>query len=409
VNVFNTWTDPTPGATQPPSSAPGVSAPPPEPGTADLKTVFTGFPNASIGWGDKLSALGDRGLGVGVSVQPFGGARVTWPDNWAGRYRILDVDRRVYSVIGSVGIDVVPQFRLGGGVIYYYTTEKLSQNIWQEPYGALPTTAFAPGTPDAQAKLDVSGGAWSYDVSAEVDPFHGVPLTLAVDYKHKATQNLSGSVHFTGVAPIFSVTPLPAPLAQLTPLQQLFQSTSADHQLTIPNTLNVAAAYRVVPPVLVTFTYTFDRWVVYDQDRFVSNTGASITVPRNYDNGHTFRAGVEWDLARAWQLRAGLQRDISGLKTDTYSPTLPDASSWGGALGATFKFGRGFAVDGAFFYARFDRVTSTNNGLEPGIFGGGAVVLPVPQPGTTFRGSYRPDAIVYSAALSWRPGAHTGG
>ena len=402
VNVFATWTDPTPGATQPPSSSPGVSALPPEPGTASLNAAGTFFPDVSVAWGGKVPLLGDRGIGVGVSFQPYGGSRVAWPQDWAGRYRIDDVDRRVFSGIASVGVELHPQIRIGGGLVYYYTMEKLRQSLWMEPFGN--TGTFTPGYPDALGKLDVTGGAFTYDVSIELDPIQGVPLTLAVDYKHKATQNLSGDVTFYGVSPIFA-GPVPP---QLAPLKALFSSTTAKHQLTIPNTLNVAAAYRVAPPVLVMFTYTFDRWVVYDQDLFVSNTGAQIAVPRDYSNGHTFRAGVEWDVTRPLQLRAGLERDLSGLKTANQSPTLPDSSSWAGSVGATWWLAGGFSVNAAFFYAHLDKVTATGTGLEPGIYPG-PTTLPVPQPGTSFRGSYEPWAVIYTLSVGWTPGARTRG
>jgi long-chain fatty acid transport protein len=406
VNVFDTWTDPSPGATQPPSLAPGVSAPPPEPGTASLAGNPTPFPNASFAWGGKLDFLGGRGFGAGISVQPFGGTRIAWPSGWAGRYRILDVDRRVFSAIGSVGLEIIPQIRIGGGAIYYFTTEKVNQNVWQEPYGGLPVAPFAPGFPDAQGFLSLDGHAWSYDVSIEIDPVQGLPLTFGVDYKHQGVQNLTGNVQFSNVAPVFSAPVLPA---QLRPLQALFQSTRASHQLTIPNTLNVGAAYRVAKPWLVTLTYTWDQWSVYKSDVFVSNTGASITVPRNYGDGNTLRAGVEWDALRQLQVRAGVERDWSGLNTAFYSPTLPDSSSWAGSIGGSYWFGRGISVSLAFFYAHLDKVTSTNNGFEPGFFPAAASPTNplglVPQPTGTFRGSYEPWAIIYTASVGWTPGA----
>jgi long-chain fatty acid transport protein len=414
VNVFNNWTDPTPGATQPPSFAPGVSAPPPEPGTQSLKQNITIWPQISVAWGGKLPFLGDRGAGVGLSFEPYGGARVPWADDWAGRFRITDVDRRVYSAMGSVALEVIPQIRIGGGALFYYTEEKFVQHIWMEPYGGLPTVPFAPGTPDTSASLRLTGHAWSWDASIEGEPVAGFPLTLAVDYKHQGVQNLTGNVSISGVAPIFAVTPLPAPLAALTPIQALVHATSASSQLTIPNELNVAAAWRPAKPWLVTFTYTWDRWNVYQSDTFVGDTGAVISVPRDYDNGQTFRAGVEWTATRNFELRAGFQRDLSGFKTDTYSPTLPDGNSWGGSLGAGWLFGQGFSLSAAVFYAHVDKVTSTNNGPEPGIFAAAVSptnpngLVPFPPQNTTFRGSYEPSALIYSLAVGWTPGAHTG-
>ena len=151
-------------------------------------------------------------------------------------------------------------------------------------------------------------------------------------------------------------------------------------------------------------TFTLDRWIVYDEDHFTGDNGATLTVPRNYGNGQTYRAGVAWDALRALTVRAGLQRDVSGLDKRVYSPTLPDASSWGGSLGATFKFAKAFSVDAAAFYAKMDKVTVPSDavGLESGVpgFGGAGLV-----PNGTFRGSYEPSAWIFSASANWHPGA----
>jgi long-chain fatty acid transport protein len=401
VTVGADWTDPTPGATQPPFT---TFAPPtpgaPEPGTASLDSGYTAFPTVAASYGGKLAFLGDRGWGVGIALQPFGGSILTWPDDWAGRYRITEVDRRVFSGILSAGIEVIPQIRVGGGLVYYYTTEKFTQKLWQEPFG--PAGTPTPGYPDATAKLDLDGGAFTYDVSLEIDPVKGLPLTIAVDYKHKATQDLDGSVTWSGVAPVLSAPVLPPALA---PLKAATSATSAKQQLTIPNTLNIGAAYRVSKPVLVTATFTQDRWVVYDQDHFVANTGFTITVPRHYGNGQTYRAGVNWDVLTALTVRAGVQRDIPGLKEEFYSPTLPDASSWGGSLGATYRFAGGFSVDAAAFYANMDKVTvpSSAVGSEPHL--NAPPAPPSILPTGTFRGSYEPDAWILTASVNWQPGA----
>ncbi|SRR6266540_506399 len=391
VNAFNDWKDPTPGATT------ARLGDPPEPGTESQDLQYTPFPNVAVSYGGKVPFLGaERGWGVGLSFQPFGGAIVKWPDDWAGRYRITEVDRRVFSGIASVGIEIIPQVRIGGGLVYYYTTEKFTQKAWMQPY---PLGITTPTAPDASAKLDLSGGAFSFDVSAEIEPLRDVPLTIGVDYKHKASQHLDGDVTWTGTAPYFAGPPA----TRVPPLTALFTATSAKQTLTVPNTLNVGAAYRVIKPLLVTATFTFDRWVVYDRDLFIANTGASLDVARDYKNGQTYRAGAEYDLNRAFQVRLGVQRDVSGLNTSVYSPTLPDASSWGGSVGATYRFARDFYVDAAFFYANMDKVeVPATAGTEPA---GTATGFPT----GTFRGSYDPSAYIYGVALGWTPGARTGG
>lgn len=390
VSVFDRWTDPTPGETLPP-----ILSTADEPGTANLDLQSTPFPNMAVSYGGKLPSLGDRRWGVGLALQPFGGAVVKWPDDWAGRYRITQVDRRVFSGIASAGIELIPRVRVGGGVVYYYTTEKFSQDAWMEPY---PLGSGTEAVPDAKAKLDLSGGALSYDVSAEIEPLPRVPLTIAVDYKHKASQHLDGNVEWSGTDAYFSGY-------EFAPLTALFAARRAQQTLTIPNTLNVGVAYRARKPLLVTFTYTFDRWVVYDRDLFTADTQAQIDVARDYHNGHTFRAGMEYDLTRALQLRVGMQRDISGLRRATYSPTLPDGSSWAGSFGATLRYGNGISVDAAAFYARMDTIEATDTGSEPT-----SPVNPLTFfPTGTFRGTYQPSAFILGAAVGWAPGARHGG
>ncbi len=383
VNIASTWTDPAGRV-----------------GDVDM-SKFTPYPIGAVAFGGKAAALGDRGWGVGLSFQPFGGAEVKWPDDWEGRYRIVKVDRRVFSGTLTGGIDALPGWvRLGGGLVYYYTTEKLTQKLWMQAFGFPP----GPSQPDGNASIDASGGMFSYDLSGEFTPLQNVPLRIAIDYKHKATQTLKGPAEFNGIQPGVALVPS---------LAAVYTNQDARQKLTIPNTLNIGVAYRIIQPLLATFTYTFDRWVVYNEDRFVGDTnGAQIVLPRNYGNGHTFRGGVEYDLLKKLQVRGALQRDISGLTTDTYSPTLPDASTWGASLGATYKLPNGFGVEGGVFYAWFDRVTSTNNGLEPGFYPGivptPGGVLPAPgvfPPGSTFRGKYDTNALIFTVGVNWTPGA----
>lgn len=371
VHVFNTWKDPTTGQ------------------KVDMDQAYSPLGSLSVAYGGKLPMAGNRGWGAGISLQPFGGAIVSWPDGWPGRYRILEVDRKVFSGVATVGIEVIPQVRIGGGFVYYYTMEKLSQNASMVPFPP------NPAAPDAKGTIDLSGGAPSFDVSAEIEPLPGIPLTIGVDYKHKATQTLDGDVKWEGLTP----------LAQLlsTTAAPIFAQQDAKEKLVIPNTLNIGAAYRVIKPLLVTATFTLDRWVVYGEDRFIGDNGAQITVFRDYKNGQTYRAGVEYDLTSVVQLRAGVQRDVAGLNKSLYSPSLPDASSWGGSLGATYKFGGGISANAAVFYAKMDtvKVPASAVGAEP--------PAALPAPTGTFRGEYTPSALVYGVSVGWMPPARHGG
>lgn len=294
-----------------------------------------------------------RGWGVGLGMTIPAGGNVFWPQTWPGRYRVIEVDRKVYGLYLSGGVEVLPWLRLGGGAVYYRTTERLSQDIRVL-------------TSDVRAEIAAAGGALSYDLSAEIS-VPGLPVNVGIDYKHQGVQDLSGRAHFSNVPPS---------LAQSLPDQD------AKHTLTYPSALHVGVAWRVVEPVLVTAEYTFNRYSVYSEDRFVGSMGTTVVVPRDYGNGYTLRVGAEWQALPKLQVRGGVLRDHSGQKTDFYSPSLPDGDTWAFGLGAGWSFSQALAVNAGFFYAPFDKVTAT--GTE------------------AFGGSYEPSAFIASVGVVWR-------
>jgi long-chain fatty acid transport protein len=299
-------------------------------------------------------------VGVGFGVNNFAGGNMFWEDNWAGRGHIITVDRKLYGFYLTGGVEVIPDLRVGGGLLYYYTTEYLKQGVQPND--------------NTFGELSTKGGAPSFDLSAEWTPaLEAKPLTFGVDFKYKAKMPLKGDGHFV-VAPAFLQ---PSPTGAAPPVDQ-----SVSHDLTYPTVLNVGVAYR--PPVKglqLTFVYTFTGYSVYTSDTFVGDKGTTITVPRNYDDGHTFRFGGEYDVMPQLTLRAGLLRDLSGFKTDTYSPTLPDGNAWAGALGAAWKFTPDLAVAATVFYALIDEVTSS---------------------APAFPGVYNTSVLVVSAGVTWR-------
>ena len=296
-------------------------------------------------------------VGIGLGMNLPGGGNMYWEDTWAGRGRIITVDRKVYGFYLTGGAEVVQGLRVGGGLVYYYTTEYLKQGI--QPSDA------------TYGELATKGGAPSFDLSAEwTPPIASTPLTFAVDFKYKAKQMLKGDGNF--VVPDSFLQASPPPVDQ-----------NVTHDLTYPSVLNVGLAWRTpVTGLQITGVYTWSGYSVYKDDTFVGDKGTSITVPRNYGNGSTFRFGAEYETTPKLTLRAGILRDLSGFKTDTYSPTLPDGNTWAGALGAGWKFTPDLSLAAAFFYAKIDEVTST-----------GSTALP---------GTYNTNVWIASLGLSWR-------
>lgn len=338
INFSSTWTDTTGQFNNSP-----VSMTP--------KAAFP--PGLFASYGMKVADI-PIGFGAGLNV-PAGG-EVFWPGSWPGRFYVTTVDRRVYGMYLTGGIQPIKQVKIGGGLIYYRTSEHLTQAINFLGY-------------ESGAELGTAGGKVSYDVSAEITPLDSIPLTFGIDYKHKADQTLTGHAHFDNV---------PAPLRP----QSLDQPVS--HELTIPNLLNIGASFMVLPQLRVTAAYTFDRYIVYRQDVFAGTLGTNVIVPRNYHNGYTLRLGGEFDVFTGLTVRAGVLRDIAPTDTNYLNPSIPDANSTAFSLGATYNVTPALAVNAAFFYDKQDDTTTTGP--------------------DTFQGQYSTHAAIYSLGITYRMG-----
>jgi long-subunit fatty acid transport protein len=222
----------------------------------------------------------------------------------------------------------------------------------------------------------VSGGALAYSAAAEITPVLGFPLTLAIDYKHQGVQKLEGNAHYNNVPAALSTT---------------LVDQKVTHVLTTPNVLHVSAAFKPTKDWLVGADFTFDRYKVYRNDTFKGEfattcpSAACVVVPRNYGNGQSYRLGAEYTVSPRLEVRGGLMRDISGLKTDTYSPTIPDGDAWIVAGGLTYALGPTLAVSGALYYAMIDKVTVTGT--------------------TELQGTYNTNVLIAGVTIGWRPGA----
>jgi long-chain fatty acid transport protein len=314
-------------------------------------------PSAFASYGGKVDGMG-WGVGAGFNI-PFGG-NVYWKGDWPGRFAVITVDRRTHGMYFTGGFQPLPQIKVGGGLIYYRTTEELAQGL-----------NFI--SQEGGVALGASGGKVSFDVSTEITPLVDVPLTIGIDYKHKGDQVLTGHAHFDNA---------PAALGPST-LDQ-----NVGHDLSVPNLLNVALAYRVLPNLLVTGAWTLDRFIVYKRDLFIGDLGTTVLVNRDYKNGYTFRFGAELeDLVPKMTMRAGFLRDIAPTRPEALNASIPDANVWAVALGLGYEFTPGLTVNATYFHAFYDEITTVGAEVFPGTYDTRANIVTV---GIAFRPGEKP-------------------
>jgi long-chain fatty acid transport protein len=302
----------------------------PSPVSTDLKLVPPVALFAS--WSGKIA---DHGYGVGVGMNLPGGGNVYWPDGWAGRYAIQTVDRKFYGFYAVAGVEIIPQIRVGGGFIYYYTTEKLTT------YVPVPGPV---GATDALATIADSGGQPSFSVALEVQPVLDFPLRIGVNYSQQAYQKLTGTLNVA----------VPPPLAPTFPNQ------AVTHVLPYPSVLGVGVSWRIIPELVLTLQYTWEGYAAYTSDTFVGQTTnpstgqpLTVTVQRQYRNSSLYRIGAGYQLLQSLELRGGLFYDDSGMNPAYFNPSLPDAKKVVATLGAGWEVVKNLSIEGAFLYSWF--------------------------------------------------------
>jgi long-subunit fatty acid transport protein len=295
--------------------------------------------------------------GVGAGFFAYGGGSLFWPDGWPGQLHVETVSQQVVMVRAGAALEPLKGIKLGVGGVYFRATEKLTQAM--DFAGVI-----------GQAEVGAAGGATGFSLSLEA-AVPGVPLKLGADYRSQGDLTLDGRAHFSGVPPSFQT--------------QKLVDQGATTRVVVPAELNLALAWQATPHLEVLVCFTWEAWHVYDSDAFIGDKGFSVTVARNYNDAYDYRLGVEYagdPALKGWSLRAGLFRSVSEQPSDTLSPSLSDASSWNGALGAGYLLTEGLRADLAYQYSRFDSVTAS-----------GVNALP---------GTYRTRANLVSVGLNWR-------
>jgi long-chain fatty acid transport protein len=340
----------------------------PSPVSTDLKLVPPVAFFAS--WSGKIA---DHGYGVGIGMNLPGGGNVYWPNGWPGRYAIETVDRKLYGFYAMVSAEIIPQIRVGGGLIYFYTTEKLTT------YVPVPAPG---GHTDALATIADSGGQFSFDVSLEIQPVLDFPLRIGVNYSQQAYQKLTGSLNL-------AVPPALAPV---------FPDQGSTHVLPYPSVLGVGVSWRVIPELVLTLQYTWEGYAVYTSDTFVGetinpSTGALLTVDvqRQYRNASLYRIGAAYQLLPELELRGGFFYDDSGVNPAYFNPSLPDAKKAVATVGAGWEVMKNLSVDAAFLYSWFLTLNSVP----------AASTAALPN-NSSFAGTYKSWAWIASLGVSYR-------
>lgn len=308
-------------------------------GSAETRNGPVFPPALYAAYGNKLPNGMPYGVGVGFHV--VGGGSMEWPAGWAGSTRIQKVTQNVFATEAGMGVQVIPQLKLGASLVYYRVVEELEQQV-----------GFA-GT-FGNAKLGMAGGGFGFGLGAEA-AIPEVPLTFGASFRYQGSFTLEGDAHFENVPGAFGVT---------------LMDQGAKSDITVPSELFLGVAWKAVENLRVLGSWSWENWSTYKQDQFIGDKGLEITVPRNFVNSYVFRLGAEYEKVASLPLtlRLGTMRSVSDQPGSTASPTLVDAPSWSVSGGVGYEIISGLRADVAYQYTWFDELTASGPEAFPGSY-----------------------------------------
>lgn len=300
---------------------PSVSYLQPAPGSLTYTSqaqVFTPF-ELYISFKSKKNPRLAGGVGV---YTPFGSG-LKWPDDWAGRFVIQEIELQSVFVQPTISYQISSHFGIGLGGVYAFGNVLLRQSI---PAADQSTNDFGEG----QLKGNASGFGFNVGVYYKANDKISAGLTFRSSVAMKVKD---GSATFS------------APSA----VDSLFPNTSFTSSLPLPANLNAGIAVKATEKLTISVDVNYVFWSSYDSLIFIYGKNTSLLVntrtPRLYQNKPVFRLGAMYKFNEHWTVRAGGYYDPTPVRDGYVTPELPDANRMSGSIGASYYFSEKFQID----------------------------------------------------------------
>ncbi len=291
-------------------------------------------------------------LNLAVGFWSPGGLGVPWsnPEAFAGRYISQRADIRQIAVSAQLSWKATDWLAIGAGPELRLTDVKLSQDIGIfNPYVGHVTDVAHLSLASKGTHADL---AWNAGIL--IKPCDRLRLGVAVHSNVHAA--VSGIAHFYQLST--GHTDLDGAVAKLIPVNQ---DLSGGTTLQFPGLLLFGVSYDLSPKVTVNVDANHTWWSTFDQTTIAISGVPSETIPHNWANTWTIRAGLGWQATKTVWLGGGYLYDQSPQPDADVGPLLPDAIRVGGSIGAGFQLSKMFRVEVTSLFLWFKQRTTTTN------------------------------------------------
>ena len=306
-------------------------------------SAFITFPHVLL---DNLSV----GLGL---YAPFG-LKTNYESTFQGR---AFGDKSTVTVVTfqpTVSYAFTPSFSAGAGLTVNH-------------FNGVLTSGLSPAFPNATQELDGARNAFGYNVGFLFSPI--TDLNVGLTYHSEVEYDLRGKVQVSN-APICS--------AQLCTPYIFNAKGKGNLVITTPDSLELAATYKIVPTVELKAGITRTRWssisVLAPKTSFNASDvairtqqGQAINSPLltggvlaglsagsvenvNFEDVNMYSLGASWQVQPNLALRAGIAYDVSPANKEDRNVRIPTADRSIYAVGANYALSKNTNVDVAYNY-----------------------------------------------------------
>jgi long-chain fatty acid transport protein len=144
------------------------------------------------------------------------------------------------------------------------------------------------------------------------------------------------------------------------------------------------ASYDVTPKLTVNVDGNYAWWDVFDKTVFSIQGLPDSTIPHDWENTWTFRAGAGYQATENVWLGAGFLYDQTPQPDEDVGALLPDANRTGITIGAGLKLAKNFEFQFSSLFIWFhERTTLTNHDNFNGTYKTFAIL-----PGVAFKSTF---------------------
>lgn len=263
----------------------------------------------------------DITLGVSLTT-PFG-STVTWPDDWAGKANITEIDMKAFLIQPTVAVKFNDWFSVGAGFIYAHGGVTLNR------------TMTVAGNDVALEIDDQDAHGLGFNIGAYFRPSERVNVGLAYRSGIDMKANY-GDVKWNGV-PVSQSGTMP------------FAADQFSAMLPLVSEFTAGVSFQATPRLLLAGEASIHGWGTYRSlDIYLEDTSTGEIygshAQKNFIDRAVWKFGAEYQATDMLAVRAGYYFDEFVSKADHWSPETPDTSRHAFSAGAGLNFGQ-FNVD----------------------------------------------------------------